>query len=99
MKTVPELLQDAAKTFAERDKVYGSAYKRQGKVLAALFPNGLNLITEEDFCKFALLSMIVGKVNRWTTAFSSRNKHEDSLHDLGIYAFMLQEIEESDEVL
>lgn len=95
--TVPELLQSAAKTFEERDKTYGSAYKRQGKILTAYFPDGITLKTEDEFCKFALFSMILGKANRWSTAFSNDNQQQDSLHDLAVYAVMLQEIEQSKE--
>ncbi len=91
--TVQEILRQAAATFLERDQQYGSAYKRQGKVLRDLFPEGLILCTEEDFTKFALFSMIVGKANRWATAFKTGKEQMDSLHDLGVYAFMLQEIE------
>ena len=51
MKNAADILKEASKTFLERNKVYGDNYKSVGRVMKALFPNGVNLKTEEDLDK------------------------------------------------
>ena len=91
-ETLSELLKKAQETFEQRDKEYGSAYQTQGTVLKAYFQNGLHLETAQDFAEFALFSMVVGKANRWAQAFQNGHSHQDSLHDMGVYSFMLEEV-------
>jgi len=89
--TVPERLEIAAKTFVERNKIYGDNYKTHGNVMLALFPDGITLLTSEDFARYGLLNSIVMKLHRYTTSF--KHKHKDSIHDMGIYAFMLEAVD------
>ena len=88
-----ERLKKAAETYKERNKVYGNTYKRHGGVAAALFPNGVALRTAEDHNRFAALTLIIGKLTRYATNFE-KGGHADSIHDLGVYAFMLEELDD-----
>ena len=91
-KTVPQLLGDAAKTFEQRNKVYGSAYKRHGYVMSALLPDGVRLNSSEDFMRFGLLNMVVGKLVRYSSNFAGGG-HADSIHDAMVYCAMLEEVD------
>jgi hypothetical protein len=87
-KPSPDQVLDAmAATFRERNAVYGSNYLRVGDVMAALFPEGVTLRTSEDFTRWHLLELVVVKLTRFAT---SNLSHPDSVHDLGVYAAMLE---------
>jgi hypothetical protein len=86
---VPTILENAGRTFAERNKVYGDAYLQHGAVMKALFPKGVTLATEDDFTRFGLLNSIVTKMHRYTNGWPV--PHHDSIHDNGIYSFMLEQ--------
>jgi len=86
--TVPEILEKAAETYRQRNAIYGDNYKEHGRLMAALFPNGLTLKTEEDWIRFGVLHMCIHKVGRYCNA----NGHKDSAHDLSVYAAMLEEV-------
>lgn len=89
--TVPDILKSMASTFEERNKLYGSAYKRHGDVMAGLFPEGVTLRTEEEFNRYGVLVMIVSKLNRYASNLT-RGGHKDSAHDMAVYAAMLEEM-------
>lgn len=91
MATVAELLKQAQMTFEERNKSYGSSYEKQGKVMTALYPDGITLKTEEDFNRFGVINMIISKICRYSNNF--KDGHLDSVHDLGVYSFILQELD------
>ena len=86
--TVPEILDDAKHTYEIRGAAYGDSADRVGPVLAALFPNGITLKTPEDFRRYNTLGMIVAKLTRYTTRPAIG--HIDSIHDIGVYSFMLE---------
>lgn len=92
IRTVPEMLREAAETYEERNKTYGSTYKKHGGVVNALFPNGVMLADANAHNRFAIITMIVGKLTRYCQNFNNGG-HEDSIHDLAVYAKMLQEID------
>jgi len=94
-KTPIECMEDALETFRERNKVYGDNYHRHGKVMTALFPNGVNLKTEKEWNRFGIVNMIVAKMTRYAENWPK--SHEDSVHDLGVYAFMLQSLDTEDD--
>ena len=91
METVGEIIKRAAETFKERDKDYGEAYKHHGDIMSALFPDGLTLKGSEMFNRYAILNAMIVKLHRYSYAFKKEGTHLDSLHDLGIYSFMLEE--------
>jgi len=83
----------AAQLYQERNAVYGDNYKRVGPVMANLFPDGVNLKTDDDFMRFHLLELIVVKLTRYCHNYDAGG-HEDSITDLGVYAFMLKEADQ-----
>ena len=96
-----ELMQ-AAKTSRARHKVY-SASKRDSltlhaDLLALLFPNILTQRGSTPFYKInperaAMIHFITAKLARYAISLDNGDAHLDSLHDLGIYAIMLERIE------
>ena len=89
MQTVPEILNEMAQTFKERNKVYGDNYKTVGKVMRELFPDGVHLICSHDFLVWHLFELIVVKITRFST---SQLSHKDSIHDIAVYAAMIESV-------
>lgn len=88
-KTVPEILESMAQTYRDRSKVHGESFRRVGPALSALFPDGITLKTEQDFCQFHLLDWMVGKMCRFS---ATGMNHADSIHDIGAYAAMSEKV-------
>ena len=91
MKTVPEILRDCASTYEERNKMYGDNYKKFGNAMAAIFPNGLSLHTIEEFNRLGIFIQCLSKLTRYSESLT-RGGHQDSAHDLSVYAAMLEEL-------
>jgi hypothetical protein len=89
MKTAADILAEMAETFRERNKVYGDNYKRVGAVMAAMFPEGVMLATEEDYNVWHLFELMVVKMTRFA---NSGLTHEDSIHDAAVYAAMVESL-------
>lgn len=81
-------MQEAAATYQARRSVYGPSEAKFGAVMAALFPDGLHLDTEAEFVRFGIFTQMLSKLCRYTHDFST--PHVDSVHDLGVYSFMLE---------
>jgi hypothetical protein len=88
---VPAILRAMARTFEERNKLYGPAYIRFGKVAAALWPSGLTINSPEDFARHGVIIQVLNKLLRYT---AKTEGHKDSAHDLAVYAAMLESITE-----
>ena len=73
-------MQKALDTFRERNKVYGDNYHQHGRVMMALFKEGVNLQTIEDYNRFGIVNMMVAKLTRYCQGWPK--PHEDSVHDL-----------------
>jgi hypothetical protein len=91
MKTVPDILRDCADTYEQRNKLYGDNYKKFGRVMMAVFPNGLVLSREDDFNRLGIFIQCVSKLTRYSEMLG-RGGHQDSAHDLSVYAAMLEEL-------
>jgi hypothetical protein len=89
MTTAADILAEMADTYRERNKVYGDNYKRVGAVMAAMFPNGVELFTEEDYNVWHLFELMVVKLTRFA---NSGLTHEDSIHDAAVYAAMVESL-------
>jgi len=89
--SVADNLREAASTYEDRNKVYGDSYKRYGEVMMALFPDGIEVFTTDDFNRLGVFNMIVSKITR-ISANLSRGGHRDSALDLIAYAAMLTEL-------
>ena len=88
-------LSKAQETFLERSN-YGSTYNQYGEILESLFPNGLpkSILTDiEEMNRFGNLTMIIHKLMRYCNQWDK--KHKDSIHDLGVYAFIQEGIDDS----
>lgn len=81
-------LRAAAKTYDERNKIYGDNFVIVGNVLSALFPNGLTLKTADDFRRYHLFDWTIGKLSRYAQNFT-KGGHADSSHDAMVYIAML----------
>jgi hypothetical protein len=90
-KRAPDILEAGAATFRERNALYGNNYLEFGRLMVALFPDGMQICTEEEWVRLSLLFNCASKLSRYA-ANSSRGGHADSAHDLMVYAAMLQEV-------
>lgn len=98
MKTVSELLREAADVFEGRDAAYGSTYKVHGEVANALFADRPPVLKGSlDHARFGVLTMIIGKLTRYARNFNNGG-HADSLVDLTNYAAMLSELDQKDQL-
>lgn len=87
------ILQDMAETYEERNKVYGDNYKRVGAVMVAMFPDGVQLKTEEDFNRWHLFELKIVKLTRFA---NSGLLHKDSIHDDAVYSAMVESLIDED---
>jgi len=94
-KTIPDRLHAAAKTFESRNAIYRDNYKTFGLVMQSLFPEGLTVKSAEEWNRLCLLIAMTGKMTRYTVNFSSGG-HVDSIHDMTVYAAMLEELTEQE---
>ena len=93
--TAFEILDEAAKTFKERNALYKDNYKNSGNALLAIFP-GRKLPAvkdEKDANRLILLQMALGKLMRYAYNFETGG-HQDSARDASVYAAMLEELTE-----
>jgi hypothetical protein len=84
-----QVLHDMAETYEERNKVYGDNYKRVGAVMTAMFPDGVQLKTEEDFNRWHLFELKIVKLTRFA---NSGLLHKDSIHDDAVYSAMVESL-------
>ena len=89
--TVDKILTEAAATFKQRNEQYGDNYKNFGNVMIGIFPRGLHIETPDEWNRLWLFVQIISKATRYA-ANMERGGHEDSAHDLSVYAAMLQEM-------
>ena len=83
-----KVLLGMAKTFAERNAVYGDNYRMIAPLVRTLFPNGVpsDLVADD---RWHLFELVLVKLSRF--AISELN-HADSIHDAAVYAAMLEAI-------
>lgn len=81
------LLNLAADTMRDRDAEYASSDTRTAAILAAMFPEGIELKSVKDFHRYHFVVMIAIKMGRYAANWP--NGHEDSLIDLATYSAML----------
>lgn len=92
---VPEILEQARKTFESRNPTYGQrGYIMQAGIVNAMFPEGIPRLSTNDMGRFVTLMMITAKLGRYATNFL-KGGHKDSIHDLGVYAFILEEFDDA----
>jgi hypothetical protein len=89
--SVEHLLEQALATYNERNKTYSNVWVRGGDVMSALFSDGITLKTPDEFNRYAKITNIVMKLERYCTAFTVGG-HKDSAHDMIVYAAMLESL-------
>lgn len=92
LRSVPERLSDLGTLYEERNKEYADAYKRFGKVMNQLFPDGLFIQGEKQFNQLGCFVQIISKSARYSTSLGKGDHHEDCCDDISVYAQMMQEI-------
>lgn len=90
-KKVPDFLRDAAGIYEQRNALYGDNYKRFGHIMAALFPQGMNLESPDDWNRAGIFVQMVSKITRYANCWD--HGHNDSLDDLSVYTMMLRELD------
>jgi hypothetical protein len=81
------ILAQMAATFRERNAVYKENAKMAGEVLAALYPNGVTLKTAADHEWWHVWCLLFVKLTRFVV---SEHTHVDSIHDLAVYAAIIE---------
>jgi len=82
-------LQNAVDTFAARGSIYRDNHQRAGATLAALFPQGVTINSQDDHERFALMMLLIVKLTRYAVEWGNGG-HKDSIHDTMVYAAMLE---------
>lgn len=95
VKSVPERLRDAAELFEKRNAAYGGNYAIFGRVMAAMFPDGLGdgNLTEDEWGRLCHVVLLTVKLTRYVRSLR-RGGHADSLDDMAVYAIMSAELDE-----
>lgn len=86
---VPEILEEMARTFRERNAIYGDNWNMVGRMMVVMFPHGVQLQTTEDYDLWHLFELMIVKLSRFAVAGLG---HKDSIHDLAVYAAMVEGI-------
>lgn len=89
--TAADILAEAAKTYLERNKVYGDNFLRVGGALQAFSPDGITLKTKDDHNRFHLFVLAIVKMSRY--AVNWEKGHQDSIHDAVVYGAMLEALD------
>lgn len=92
-KRAPDNLEAGAATFRQRNALYGDNYLHFGRLMAALFPSGLAIGAGdvEAFNRLGIFIQCASKLSRYANAIA-KGGHQDSAHDLMVYAAMLEEV-------
>lgn len=81
------LIQQMRSVYAERNAIYKDSYHEVGAALLALFRGKIEITTNRDAAKFALLVSLMGKIGRYCAAGM---EHDDSLLDAGVFTALLR---------
>jgi len=88
MSTVEEILAKATETYSDRTLKYKNTWRPVADITKILYPNGITLKTSDDYAKFHILQWVIGKLVRYVQG----NDDPDSIHDCGVYSFILEHI-------
>jgi hypothetical protein len=84
---VPEILEDGAATYRERNAIYGDNWETFRDIMGLIFPEGLDLRDPDKRMIYNWLEHLVGKITRFS---ASGFTHQDSIHDICVYAAMIE---------
>lgn len=88
---VEAILGEALETYRARNAAYLYNAEKVGKVMEAMFPDGVTLKGAGDFHMFHLFELMMVKATRFA---NSGLKHTDSMRDCGVYSFMCENLVE-----
>lgn len=88
-KRAPEILEDAAATYRERNALYGDNYLKFGRIMKEMFPD--TEITVDGFNRLGVFVQCLSKLTRYAENMENGG-HYDSALDLSVYAAMLAEL-------
>jgi hypothetical protein len=91
--TVPQYLMEAAELYKSKNALYGNSYRKTGMLLEILFPDGIELKTSDDFNRFSVFTLLLGKIARYSNHWDNTDT-EDTMTDLSVYAMMQKELDE-----
>ncbi len=99
---VTQRLRSTATRFKKKNRAHGEEYLKIGKILNAMFPEGLQIKGEHKFSEIVMLVSMLDKVLRGTNLRfkNSRQRVKDervqgTLDDLGVLSFMWAELIEN----
>lgn len=92
-KRAPDFLEAGATTFRERNAIYGDTYLEFGRMCAAIFPAGVRIEAGDvdGFNRLGVFVQALSKIARYGANLNAGG-HQDSAHDLMVYAAMLEEV-------
>lgn len=83
------VFEDAKDTFLLKESEYGDAgTKPLADAFFAFFPGGVTISTPEEFTRFWMFMVALGKMNRYAANWPVG--HIDSAHDAGNYMHLLE---------
>lgn len=85
--STPEILEQMAATYRERNAIYGDNWQTHTAALRAIFPEGIKLAGEFETTMYSWFSIMLGKMTRLANA---KFEHQDSIHDIAVYAAMME---------
>jgi hypothetical protein len=88
-KRAPEILEEAAATYRERNAVYGDNYLKFGRIMKEMFSD--TEITVDGFNRLGVFVQCLSKLTRYAENMNTGG-HYDSALDLSVYAAMLAEL-------
>jgi hypothetical protein len=86
-KDAAAILERAAATYRERNAGYKDNAVMVGQIMEVLFPHGVTIRTANDHHVYHLFELMIVKLTRFV---KSDLTHEDSIHDLSVYAAMVE---------
>lgn len=86
-------LKQLAELFEQRNKLYGSTYKKHGPIVMAIFGGSIPEIRADiDSSRMAIINVVASKLSRY--AENWQTGHVDSLNDISVYCQMLRELDD-----
>lgn len=96
MSKVGDQLRAMADLYDERNKLYKDNYMKFGRIMDALFPDGLMIKGVKDWNRLGMFVQVMSKQTRYAAQWDEGG-HADSMDDTSVYAQMLREVDEMEE--
>lgn len=94
MRELIEEFEQGKNVCCKKNQDYGNAKDQFGKVMQILFPNGIVLNSVDTMNEFAIFTELLKKIMRFSNLWRAEKVNfesvDDTLLDLGNYAFILK---------